>query len=97
MTVELPPFPVDDSTLDLLSTAVDPWGNGDPEATTSSVWDLLKLMSEMAGSDTTAVEEVVSEGVVVMRDPLYHEHDVIRALIGEVRRLRTELAKEAAA
>ncbi|MCW6003790.1 hypothetical protein K1W54_04235 [Micromonospora sp. CPCC 205371] len=97
MTVQLPPFPVDDSTLDLLSAALDPRAHGDPDAKSSSVWDLLKLMSEMGGSDTTAVAEQVSEGIVVMRDPHYHDHDVLKALIAEVRRLRVELAKGAPA
>jgi hypothetical protein len=95
MTVQLPPFPVDDSTLDLLSAALDPWAHGDPEAKSSSVWDLLKMMSEMAGSDTTAVEETTESGMHVMRDPHYHDHDVLKALIAEVRRLRVELAKGA--
>lgn len=86
--MNLPPFPVDDATLDLLEHALDPRAHGDPEAESSSVWPLLTMMSELGGSDTTAVEEEVSEGVVVMRDPHYHDHDVIRALVAEVRRLR---------
>jgi hypothetical protein len=90
MTVNLPPFPVDPATLDLLDLALDPRSHGDPDAETSSVWDLLRLMSEMAGSDTTAVAEQVCDGIVVMRDPHYHDHDVLKALIAEIRRLRRE-------
>lgn len=91
---DLPPFPVDDATLDLLEAAMNPWEHGDPEATQSSVWPLLKMLSQLGGSDTEAVEEVVDDGsdggarTVVMRDPQYHEHNVIEALIAEVRRLR---------
>ena len=91
----LPDFPVDPVTLDMLSHALDPG----PEAKRTSVSDFLDLMSRMAGSDPEAVAEVIEEGdpydsgrhgfdIVMLRDPLYHEHDVLRALIAEVRRLR---------
>jgi hypothetical protein len=95
--VHLPPFPVDDATLDLLNAAMNPRDHGDPDAEMSSVWSVLKMLSEMGGSDTSAIAEVIEEGdddharVVMMRDPQYHEHDVLQALIAEVRRLRTEL------
>lgn len=93
--MELPPFPVDDGTLDLISTAIDPG----PEAARSSLGDLLILLSEMGGSDTSAVAHVVEPGdewdpgidgaeIVMMRDPCYHDHDLIRALVAEIRRLR---------
>lgn len=77
--MSLPPFPVDDGTLDLLSKAINPG----PEAERSSVEDLLTLYSQLGGSDTGAVAEVIDE-----RDPSYHVHDVLAALIAEVRRLR---------
>jgi hypothetical protein len=60
--VNLPPFPVDDQTLDLLEAALNPREHGDPDATTSGVWPLLTFMSQMAGSDTGAVEEVLDDG-----------------------------------
>lgn len=94
--MNLPPFPVDDATLDLLSKAINPG----PEAERSSVEDLLTLYSQLGGSDTEAVAEVVDEGdadlglglagaeVVLMRDPKYHVYDVVSALIAEIRRLR---------
>lgn len=91
---KLPDFPVDDATLGMLEAAMDPRSHGDPEATKSSVWPFLDMMSQMGGSDPTAVAEVLDDGtdggpsVVVMRDQHYHENDVIRALIAEVRRLR---------
>ena len=92
---DLPPFPVDDSTLDLISLALDPG----PDAERTSLSDLLDLLSRMAGSDPEAVGEVLSDGdpyesgratpeIHLMRDPIYHDHDVIRALVAEVRRLR---------
>lgn len=90
MTVTLPPFPVDDNTLGLLEQALDPRAHGDPEATSSSVWPLLRMMSQLAGSDTDAVERE-DAGTRLMRDPQYHDHDVLRALIAEVRQLRLDL------
>ena len=91
---DLPPFPVDDATLDLLEAAINPREHGDPEANQSGVWPLLKMLSQLGGSDTEAVEGVIDDGsdggaqIVMMRDPQYHDHDVIEALIAEVRRLR---------
>lgn len=104
--MSLPEFPTDDGTLDLIMMALDPG----PEATRTSLSDLLDLMSQLGGSDTTAIEEVLhldprdddpydSRGdqpdwgpeVHVMRDPVYHEHDVIRALIKELRETRREV------
>lgn len=82
----LPPFPVDDSTLDMVWAAIHPWEQ-DERWERSSLWDLLTLMSQLAGSDTDAVEEEV-DGTLLMRDPHYHDHDLISALIVEVRRLR---------
>jgi hypothetical protein len=89
--VDLPTFPVDDATLDLLARAIDPWSHGDREATTSSVWPLLQMMSEMAGADVNAIEYVTRSGIRMMRDPMYHDHDVMKALIIEIRRLRAAL------
>jgi hypothetical protein len=89
MTLPLiPSFPVDDATLDLLEAAINPWV-ANPDAERSSLHDLLTLFSEMAGSDPKAVAEQLDENTALMRDPVYHEHDVITALIDEIRRLRT--------
>jgi hypothetical protein len=98
--VSLPPFPVDDATLDLLMAAVDPWSHGDADATCSSVAHFLEFMSQLGGSDTREVEEILDDGsdggasIVVMRDPVYHEHSVIAALVDEVRRLRAAVRGE---
>ncbi len=82
--MKLAPFPVDDQTLDLLEQAI----NIDPAAERSSLFDLLDMYSRLGGSDTRAVAETLEDGIVVMRDPQYSPHDVIAALVGEVRRLR---------
>lgn len=82
--MNLPDFPVDDSTLDVLWASLHPG----PEAERSSVWDTLQMFSELGGSDTEAVSEIV-DGIHIMRDPQYHVNDVLTALITEIRRLRT--------
>ena len=80
----LPPFPVDDTTLDLLWSALHP----DPEVSDrSTVTDLCVMLSELGGSDTTAVAEQDGD-VRMMRDPQYTAHDILAALVEEVRRLR---------
>jgi hypothetical protein len=80
---ELPPFPVDDETLDLLDRALRP----DETSPVSSLGAFLTFMSEMGGSDPAAVESE-SDGIRVMRDPSYHPNDLVLALVGEIRRLR---------
>jgi hypothetical protein len=84
--VKLPDFPVDEETLGLLSIALDPASHGIP-AECSSVGSFLEFMSQLGGSDISAVTEEL-DGVAVMRDAAYHQHDVIRSLVAEVRRLR---------
>lgn len=81
---ELPEFPVDDATLDLLWQAVRPG----VEADRSSMGEFLDLMSRLGGSDPGAVEEETDD-IRVMRDQHYHEHDVVAALVTEIRRLRS--------
>ena len=81
----LPPLPMDDGSLDLYWSAVRPGPDGDR----SSLRDVLSFLSEMAGSDVTAVVEDESDDVfTVMRDPKYHPNDLIAALVTEIRRLR---------
>ena len=84
----LPPFPVDESTLDLIEEAMTvPQKEGDRY----SLWPLLDMYSRMAGSDPEAIQEEIGDDIVVMRDPIYTEWDVIEALVAEVRRLRPEV------
>lgn len=83
----LPAFPVDDTTLDMLMAAIDPWGNGDPDAEHSSVVAFLEFMSNLGGSETTAGEEI-APSVVRLTHPQYSSHDVLTALVEEIRRLR---------
>jgi hypothetical protein len=82
----LPPFPVDDATLDMLAAALDPRGHGDEHATRSCVGEFLTMMSQLGGSDTRILGEV--DGIQAITGACYSEHDVIAALVGEVRRLR---------
>lgn len=82
-------FPVDDETLDLIDQALDPSVTGQ-----SSLGSLLDLLS---GYDPSKLVPVLDdEGVPIpdieeYPDPLYHPHDVIRALMVEVRRLRADV------
>jgi hypothetical protein len=84
--VTLPRFPVDDQTLGLLHDAITS-GRG-------SLINLCVLYSQMAGSDTDAVQDEPlwddERGIIrpVMRDPQYHPDDVMLVLIEEIRRLR---------
>lgn len=79
MTAKLRPFPVDDTALDMLERAIDPGS----EAARSCLTECLDLISAM-GSGAEAADDVE-----VTRYPAYHHNDVIRALIAEIRRLRT--------
>jgi hypothetical protein len=89
----LPPFPVDDQTLDLLSAAVAGTAG---EGGRSSVGELCDLYSQLGGSDTRAVvdPDVGGSGIAEMRDPRYHPNDIIAALADEVRRLRARPSGE---
>jgi hypothetical protein len=93
---KLPPFPVDDATLGMIEAALNPQAHGDPEATSSSIWPLLTMLSQLGGSDTTAVAEVLDDGgdggasIVMMRDQHYHDNDMAAALVAEVRKLRAQ-------
>ena len=92
---QLPPFPVDDATLDLLMAAIDPRSHGDTDAEQSNVGSFLEFMAELGGSDTKAIAEVIDDGsdggaaIHMMRDQHYHTNNVLEALVTEVRRLRT--------
>lgn len=79
-------FPVDDETLALVDQALDPSVTG-----RSSLGELLDLLS---GYDPSKVVPLIDEDGRVVPDtfeypePIYHSHDVIRALVAEVRRYR---------
>ena len=103
--MELPPFPVDDWALDLIDAALNPGpeaertsliellellselGGADPRAVESveRIGGLPGIAEDLIEDDPGAYE------IHYMRDPQYHEHDVIRALMAEVRRLRGEI------
>jgi hypothetical protein len=84
----LPPFPTDDTTLDLIEQAIKPGVHNER----TSLLDLCEMYASLAGADPAATDGVIGsirgEPVMLMRDPSYFEHDIIEALIGEVRRLR---------
>lgn len=90
----LPPFPVSDDVLDAvehaLGAVIDESGT-----LTGAEFSLHDLLDFYAGVDPANVTLVDATGlfglpVYESHDVHYHAHDVIRALIGEVRRLRDE-------
>lgn len=78
---ELPPFPVDDTTLDLLDQALDARVDVNPELL------MPKLLDFLSGYDPSKVEEG-PDGIDYYPGEVYSRDSVIRALIDEVRRLR---------
>lgn len=82
-TTATPTFPVDDITLDLLWTALHPG----PEAERTSLNDLVELLSDMHHGPPSKPEEL-GDGIVYLPGVRWHPHDVIEALIVEVRSLR---------
>lgn len=88
MNGQLPAFPVDDETLDLLETAIDP-NRISVGGQCSSLNAFLEFMSELGGSAPDGQQEVgLEDGVAVYPDPSYHHNDVIKSLVAEIRRLR---------
>ncbi len=80
----LPPFPVDDQTLDLIEESLE-CGEDKPS---TDLYALLQFFSEMAGSDITAIEQT-EDGIATLRCPQYSAGDLILALVAEIRRLRS--------
>ena len=91
----LPPFPVDDATLSAVEHALDGAWSVDGEGTHTLVgadFTLDRVLSFAAGIDRSEDAEHLTQiaSDVFVDDRIhYHPNDVIRALIVEVRRLRT--------
>lgn len=95
----LPEFPVDDSMLDRLEHALGTcWTYNDDGERVHHGGDytLAELLDFLSGYDP-ALEIPLGEGPGLFGDdvewteypfPIYSEHDIVRALIAEVRRLR---------
>lgn len=87
----LPSFPVDDVTLDCLEHALNGAWHVDADGNHRLVgadYSFTQLLDFLSGYDPAWLIET-EPGIVEYRGgALYHSHDVIRALIAEVRRLR---------
>lgn len=94
-------FPLDDVTLDALDHALGArltWdgvaNRDDGPRVVGADMSVSKLLDFLSGYDETKLAPLVDEDGYevpdhfVYPDALWHEHDVIRALIAEVRRLR---------
>ena len=83
----LPPFPIDDEVLNLLEDSMKAVYEVDADGTHHVVgadFTVNQLLDFYSGYDPDAVVNEEYYG------PLYHIHDVVKALIEEVRRLRNE-------
>ena len=103
--VTLADFPIDDVTLGLLDHALGAcltWegvaDRDDGPRVVGADMSVSRLLDFLSGYDGSKLTPLVDEdGYEVpdhfdYPDPLWHEHDVIRALIAEVRRLRAGAA-----
>ena len=88
---DLPPFPVDAETFDLIETAMTtPDGHG-----RFSWLGVLDMLAGIDPADSSQVEYVGTVNGLFGEAPLFHDHrvhytpeSVVLALIAEVRRLR---------
>jgi hypothetical protein len=90
----LPPFPVDDSALDLLLSGVTIQDG----AERTSLHETLEMLSMLGGSDPNNIESEgfmespLGDGTMVpyteLADPFYSVNDAIVALVTEIHRLR---------
>jgi len=93
----LPSFPVDDVTLAALEHALGgalSCEDGEPRLV-GAEFSVSTLLDFLSGYDPSQIVPCVDDDGFVIPDfveytggPIYHVHDVIRALIAEVRRLR---------
>jgi len=104
--MSLPEFPTDEGTLDMLMLAID-GGEGSTRSSVSDFLDMMSAMggsdttavAEVINDDPRDEDPYDSRGdqpnmgqeIHVMRDPIYHEHDVIRALIAALRAERAQI------
>lgn len=103
----LPPFPTDETTLALIMMALDP-GPESERTSLNDLLELMSQLGgsdtdavesvEMVGGLTGIAEDLIADdsGMIEihhMRDPQYHEHDVIRALIAALRDARAQIPK----
>ena len=94
----LPPFPVDDFTLDQIEHALGGSLTFDQDSTEPRLlradFSLSRLLDFLSGYDESRLIQAVNEydtpipDTFEYPDPIYHVNDVLRALIAEVRRLR---------
>ena len=88
MSNTLPPFPVDEVTLSNVRHSLSA-SFGEDHEIVGAEFSLHRLLDFMSGFDESKVEyEDGSEGVACYPHPTYTYHDVIRAMLDEILRLR---------
>lgn len=93
MTATLPPFPVHDQALDVLEEALTTSFDAGPDGPVPAAggFSVGRVLEFFSGHDDTL--SVPDGSTYTYHGPLYHERDVLLALIGEVRRLRHLIAE----
>ena len=92
---DLGPIPLDDTALDSIDHAlnavftVDDTGKHHIQGAEYSLSQLLDFWSGYDPADGILDSYIDGIPVYLHEKPSYHEHDLIRALVAEVRRLRT--------
>jgi len=85
----LPPLPVDDTSLGIYWDALHPAPGIDKR---SSLGEVLRQLTFLAGSDVDAVDDVTFDEDHTwshMSDPQYHVHELVSALIEALREARS--------
>lgn len=102
-TPTLPPFPVDEETLnviyDSMNRVVVGFDDNNEPIRDGSPFSLEDVLNMLSGYDPSLMVQAVNEYDQPIPDiyeytgpGIYHQHDLIRALIDEIRRLRSSSA-----
>lgn len=90
--VAMKPFPVDETTLSMLEVAMESYFTCDEDGNHElhGEFQMDTLLEFLSGPSNYTYED----DLTIRLEPRYSEHDVIRALIDEVRSLREQASRE---
>lgn len=89
--MSMKPFPTDETTLSMLEVAMESYFTCDEEGNHElhGEFQMATLLEFLSGpSKYSNIED--DERFAFRHEPMYSEHDVIQALIDEIRRLRAD-------